>query len=219
MFAKFLNYKIILCSFPIQCSLVKWQYEWSEVKSLSHVRLLATPWTVAHEAPPSMGFSKQECWSGFPFSSQETVWVAPTKRWELFFVSLKYFILHKIFEILLQERFVCSLLFIYFIMSVRIHRYLFYTLAKIKNSFIPSSRLFQLWPFGICLICCFDIPHYCCFTFTLQNVPGHLLSVMELAISSWSPDFLYLMMALETKIWGPGVLVATEVSLILWSLS
>ena len=28
-----------------------------------------TPWTVAYQAPPSMGFSRQECWSGLPFSS------------------------------------------------------------------------------------------------------------------------------------------------------
>ena len=40
-----------------------------KVKSLSRVRLFATPWTVAHEAPPSMEFSSQEYWSGFPFPS------------------------------------------------------------------------------------------------------------------------------------------------------
>ena len=40
-----------------------------KVKSLSRVRLFATPWTVAHEAPPSMGFSKQEYWSGLPLPS------------------------------------------------------------------------------------------------------------------------------------------------------
>ena len=39
------------------------------MKSLSHVRLFATPWTLAHQAPPSMGFSRQEYWSGLPFSS------------------------------------------------------------------------------------------------------------------------------------------------------
>ena len=33
-------------------------------KSLSHVRLLATPWAATYQAPPSMGFSRQECWSG-----------------------------------------------------------------------------------------------------------------------------------------------------------
>ena len=35
----------------------------------SHVQLFATPWTVAHQAPPSMGFSRQEYWSGLPFPS------------------------------------------------------------------------------------------------------------------------------------------------------
>ena len=38
-----------------------------KVKSLSRVRLLATPWTAAHQAPPSRGFSRQEYWSGLPF--------------------------------------------------------------------------------------------------------------------------------------------------------
>ena len=37
-------------------------------KSLSRVQLLATPWTAAHHVPPSMGFSRQECWSGVPYS-------------------------------------------------------------------------------------------------------------------------------------------------------
>ena len=37
-----------------------------KVKSLSRIRLLATPWTAAHEAPPSMGFSRQEYWSWVP---------------------------------------------------------------------------------------------------------------------------------------------------------
>ena len=41
----------------------------SEVKLLSHVQLFATPWTVAHQAPPSMGFSRQEYWGGLPFPS------------------------------------------------------------------------------------------------------------------------------------------------------
>ena len=35
-------------------------------KSLSRVRLLATPWTAAYQAPPSMGFSRQEYWTGVP---------------------------------------------------------------------------------------------------------------------------------------------------------
>ena len=40
-----------------------------KVKSLSHVRLFETQWTVAHQAPPSMGFSRQEYWIGLPFPS------------------------------------------------------------------------------------------------------------------------------------------------------
>ena len=39
------------------------------VKSLSHVQLFATPWTVTYQAPPSVGFSRQEYWSGLPFPS------------------------------------------------------------------------------------------------------------------------------------------------------
>ena len=40
-----------------------------KVKSLSRVQLFATPWTATHQAPPSMGFSRQECWNGLPFPS------------------------------------------------------------------------------------------------------------------------------------------------------
>ena len=43
--------------------------KWSEVKSLSRVRLFVTPWTVAYQDPQSMGFSRQEYWSGLPFPS------------------------------------------------------------------------------------------------------------------------------------------------------
>ena len=44
----------------------KWKVK---VKSLSHLRLFATPWTAAYQAPPSMGFSRQEHWSGVPLPS------------------------------------------------------------------------------------------------------------------------------------------------------
>ena len=44
----------------------KWKVK---LKSLSRVRLLATPWTAAYQAPPSMGFSMQEYWSGVPLPS------------------------------------------------------------------------------------------------------------------------------------------------------
>ena len=48
------------CHFLLQCM---------KVKSLSCVQLLATPWTAAYQAPPSMGFSSQEYWSGVPLPS------------------------------------------------------------------------------------------------------------------------------------------------------
>ena len=41
------------------------------MKSLSHVQLFATPWTVNYQAPLSTGFSRQEYWSGLPFPSPE----------------------------------------------------------------------------------------------------------------------------------------------------
>ena len=47
----------------------KWKVK---VKSLSHVRFLVTPWTVVHQAPPSMGFSKREYWSGVPLPSPDS---------------------------------------------------------------------------------------------------------------------------------------------------
>ena len=40
-----------------------------KVKSLSRVQLFATPWTIAYQAPLSVGFSRQEYWSGLPFPS------------------------------------------------------------------------------------------------------------------------------------------------------
>ena len=49
-----------------------------KVKSLSRVRLLATPWTEAYQAPQSMGFSRQGYWSGVPFPSPKMK--APLKR-------------------------------------------------------------------------------------------------------------------------------------------
>ena len=50
-----------------------------KVKSLSRVRLFSTSWTVAYQAPPSMGFSRQEYWSGLPFPSPIILW-GQTKR-------------------------------------------------------------------------------------------------------------------------------------------
>ena len=42
-----------------------------KVKSLSRAQLLVTPWSAAYQAPPSMGFSRQEYWSGLPLPSPD----------------------------------------------------------------------------------------------------------------------------------------------------
>ena len=60
---------VVGCHFLLQCMKLK-----SEVKSLSRVRLCATPWTAAHQAPLPMGFSRQEHWSGVPLPS---IWTTP----------------------------------------------------------------------------------------------------------------------------------------------
>ena len=54
----------VACHFLLQCMKVK-----VKGKSLSHARLLATPWAAAYQAPLSMGFSRQEYWSGVPLPS------------------------------------------------------------------------------------------------------------------------------------------------------
>ena len=53
------------CHFLLQCL---------KVKSLSRVQLLETAWTAAYHAPPSMGFSRQEYWSGLPLPSLTKEW-------------------------------------------------------------------------------------------------------------------------------------------------
>ena len=56
----------------------KWKVK---VKSLSHVRLLVTSWTAAYQAPPSMGFSRQEYWSGMPLPRALTLPQLLRKNW------------------------------------------------------------------------------------------------------------------------------------------
>ena len=54
------------CHFLLQYMKVK-----MKVKSLSRARLLATPWTAAHQAPLSMGFARQKYWNGLPLPSPD----------------------------------------------------------------------------------------------------------------------------------------------------
>ena len=72
----------------------KWKMK---VKSLSRVQFFATPWTVAYQAPPSMGFSRQEYWSGLPFPSPlniHTIWqfllIFPTPEKHSYIHQLKH---------------------------------------------------------------------------------------------------------------------------------
>ena len=54
--------------------------KYGAMKSLSCVQLFATPWTVTHQAPPSMGFPRHEYWSGLPFPSPGDLpspWIEP----------------------------------------------------------------------------------------------------------------------------------------------
>ena len=67
--------KLVIAFLPwSKCLLISWLQSPSAVilcLSLSPVQLFATPWTVAHQAPLSMGFSRQENWSGLPFPSPQ----------------------------------------------------------------------------------------------------------------------------------------------------
>ena len=64
------------------------EWKWKvKGKSLIRVRLLATPWTAAHQAPPSMGFSRQEYWSGVPLPS---LWIMLTLCKCIFFMMLRF---------------------------------------------------------------------------------------------------------------------------------
>ena len=58
----------------------KWKVK---VKSLSRARLLATPWTAAYQAPPYMGFSRQEYWSGVPLPSLTMEYYSAIKKNEI----------------------------------------------------------------------------------------------------------------------------------------
>ena len=96
--AKLLQSCLTLCG-PIDCSLpgspvpgilqartLEWvaisfsnAWNWNvKVKSLSRVRLFETPWTAAYQAPLSMGFLRQEYWSGLPLPSPQA-WVTTAK--------------------------------------------------------------------------------------------------------------------------------------------
>ena len=61
-----------------------------KVKSLSRVQLLATPWTAAYQAPPSMGFSRQEYWSGVPLPSPKCVRITININWIFDYMGITF---------------------------------------------------------------------------------------------------------------------------------
>ena len=71
----------ILQARTLECVAISFSSAWKwkvKGKSLSCVQLLATPWTATHQARPSMGFSRQEYWSGVPL---EKGWVMYIEKW------------------------------------------------------------------------------------------------------------------------------------------
>ena len=74
------------CHFLLQC--MKWKVK---VKLLSRVRLLATPWTAAYQAPPSMGFSRQVYWSGVPLCS-------PLNDSSIYFIVIDYWHITRVLQ-------------------------------------------------------------------------------------------------------------------------
>ena len=80
----------------------KWKVK---VKSLSRVQLLVTPWTAAHQAPPSMEFSRQEYWSGVPLPSP-----APTLEWTIYPRNMVLFLLANMISKTTAQVWMCSLL-------------------------------------------------------------------------------------------------------------
>ena len=73
----------------LQARTLKWvtisfsnAWKWKvKVKLLSHIRLFTTPWTVTYQTPPSMGFSRQEYWSGLPFPSPDKYLAKLCQKW------------------------------------------------------------------------------------------------------------------------------------------
>ena len=79
-----------------------------KVKSLSRVQLFVNPWTVAHQAPPSVGFSRQEYWSGLPFSSPKLV-VAQIYKIPVGFLSVLQTLILRISLLIYSRNSICLL--------------------------------------------------------------------------------------------------------------
>ena len=74
----------------INCMFSFYAWKWSKSSSV-HVRLFETPWTVAHQGPLSKGFSRQQYWSGLPFSSPG---ILPTQKPNLSLLFCRQILYH-----------------------------------------------------------------------------------------------------------------------------
>ena len=110
-----------------------------KVKSLSRVRLLATPWTAANQAPPSMGFSRQEYWSGVPLPSPKSC-VSVHNVFILLRMSSGEFI-ECWFEVVYLETFV----------NPRSRSFLLEIHATISNNDVPKATNML---YALCLLLC-----------------------------------------------------------------
>ena len=118
----------------------KWKVK---VKPLSCVRLLATPWTAAHQAPLSMGFSRQEYWSGVPLPSP--ILLVPKSKLS-FSCSILNLRKQKLFLLTLSEfySFLCNLHLVHtFIISLAmlILVYLLTSLLPVISQLLKASRI------------------------------------------------------------------------------
>ena len=96
----------ILQARPLEWVAISFCNAWKlkvKVKSLSRVRLLAAPWTAAHQAPQSMGVSRQEYWSGLPLPSRPINQEEPLKTQELLVAGLSYSTIQKLTKQVSQQ--------------------------------------------------------------------------------------------------------------------
>ena len=125
------------------------------MKSLSYVRLFATPWTVAYQAPLFMGFSRQGYWSGLPFPSEDLLAVLGTLKSLLQHHSSKALILQHsaFFTVQLshpymttgKSRALTRWTFVGKAMSL-----LFNMLSKLVIAFLPRSKRLLMAAITIC---------------------------------------------------------------------
>ena len=120
----------------------------------SCVRLCATPWTAAYQASPSMGFSRQEHWSGLPFPSPTLLlWSISMSNWVVFYLSLYFLNLaellaHGFCSVSVSEtniwtaRILCSILVYH-----QIHPFQFLAINSVFLDALARWRIFWIfWP-------------------------------------------------------------------------